>query len=149
MAYLDQTEIQKILKEFRERTNIFCSSLFTSDGFVITIDQAPLKEDEDYYESVCAICSSIVSLASQGISTLRDDVFIKHISIIAGDQTENDGFEIILENVFEDVLLGVMYTSSLNLGVVLFELNNTIQKLIKYFSRVQQDKNLGSVSASY
>jgi len=148
MAHLDQTEIRKILKEFRKRTNIMCSSLFTPDGFVITIDQGPLKEDEDYYDSVCAICSSIVSLASQGISTLRDDVNIKHISIIAGDKTEIDGFEIILENISEDILLGVMFTSSLNLGVVLFELNNTIQKLSKYFLRVEQDESIGSVNTS-
>ena len=148
MAYLDQTEIQKILKEFRERTNIMCSSLFTSDGFVITIDQAPFKEDEDYYDSMCAICSSIVSLASQGISTLRDDVNIKHISIKAADKTEIDGFEIILENISEDILLGVMFMSSLNLGVVLFELNNTIQKLSKYFIGIEQDESMGSVSAS-
>ena len=148
MAHLDQTEIQKILKEFRERTNIMCSSLFTSDGFVITIEQAPLKEDEDYHDSVCAICSTIVALASQGICTLRDDVNIKNVSIIAGDQTDSDGFEIILENVFEDVLLGVMFMSSLNLGVVLFELNNTIQKLSKYFLRVEQDENIGSVNVS-
>ncbi len=148
MAHLDQTEIRKILKEFRERTNITCSSLFTSDGFVITIDQGPLKEDEDYYDSLCAICSSIVSLASQGISTLRDDVNIKHISIKAADKTEIDGFEIILENISEDILLGVMFMSSLNLGVVLFELNNTIQKLSKYFLRVEQDESIGSVKAS-
>lgn len=148
MAYLDQTEIRKILKKFRERTNIICSSLFTSDGFVITIEQAPLKEDEDYHDSVCAICSTIVALASQGISTLRDDVSIKNISIIAGDQTESDGFEIILENVFEDVLLGVILMRSLNLGVVLFELNNTIQQLSKYFLRVEQDEKIGMVDAS-
>ncbi len=148
MAYLDQTEIQKILKEFRERTNVMCSSLFTSDGFVITIDQAPPREDEDYFDSLCAICSSIVSLASQGISTLRDDVNIKHISIKAADKTEIDGFEIILENISEDILLGVTFMSSLNLGVVLFELNNTIQKLSKYFIGIEQDESLGRVSAS-
>jgi len=148
MVHLEQTKIRKILKELRERTNIICSSLFTSDGFVIEVDQAPAKEDEDYYESVCAICSSIVCLASEGINTFQDDVTIKQISIMAGNQTDIEGFEIILENINDEVILGVMYPNSLNLGVVLFELNNTIQKLAKYFSSVEQDESLESTKAS-
>jgi len=148
MIHLERNKIRKILKELRERTNIMSSSLFTSDGFVIEVDQAPAKEDKDYYESVCAICSSIVCLASQGINTFQDDVSIKQISIMAGDQTDIEGFEIILEPINDKILLGVVYLNTLNLGVVLFELNNTIQKLVTYFSSVEQDENLEGAKAS-
>ena len=147
MVSLREKEILKILKEFRERTDIICSTLFNDDGLIIAVEQAHLTEDEDYYQSIGAICAAIVALAEQGVETIKQDNGIKHVTIQAGDQLDKEGFSIILESVTNDILLSVVFPIFLNLGVIQFELNQTIQKLSKYFSSVEQKENLGHASS--
>ncbi len=44
MDNLNEREIQNILKSFRKRTGIICSTLFTEDGFVIALDKEKSEE---------------------------------------------------------------------------------------------------------
>lgn len=144
MSNINQSEIQDILRKFRVKTQVLCSGLFTEDGFLITVEQAGLNENDDYHESMGAICANIIALAAQGIEIIHSDKNVKQISIKT-DENRNEGFEIILEFVTNDVMLSVMFSSSLNLGVVLFELNKMIQKLKKYFSEIENDDALSLI----
>ena len=146
MASLREREIQVILKSFRERTGITCSTLFTEDGFIITIEEAKKNEDEDFFQSIAAICAGIVALAENSVEIIREDNFIKEITIQAGDQLDNESFMIHLESVTEDIRLAVMFPLFLNLGVIQFELNQTIQKLSKHFKEFDQSENLSGIS---
>ena len=146
MASLRESEIQNILKSFRERTGIICSSLFNEDGFIIAIEKAKINEDDEYFQSMAAICAGIVALAENSIGIIREDNFIKQISIQAGDQLDNDSFMIQLESVTEDIRLAIMFPLFLNLGVIQFELNQTIQKLSKHFIEFDQGENLNGLS---
>jgi len=146
MASLRESEIQNILKSFRERTGIICSSLFNEDGFIIAIEKAKINEDDEYFQSMCAICAGIVALAENSIEIIREDNFIKQISIQAGDQLDNDSFMIQLESVTEDIRLAIMFPLFLNLGVIQFELNQTIQKLSTHFIEFDQVENLNGIS---
>jgi len=146
MASLRESEIQNILKSFRERTGIICSSLFNEDGFIIAIEKAKINEDDEYFQSMCAICAGIVALAENSIEIIREDNFIKQISIQAGDQLDNDSFMIQLESVTEDIRLAIMFPLFLNLGVIQFELNQTIQKLSTHFIEFGQVENLNGIS---
>ena len=49
MDNLNEREIQNILKSFRKRTGIICSTLFTEDGFVITVEKEYNEGEEDLY----------------------------------------------------------------------------------------------------
>ena len=49
MENFNEIEISKILKEFRERTGILYSNLFTADGFIIAVDQSNMGEDMPAY----------------------------------------------------------------------------------------------------
>ena len=144
MSNINQSEIQDILRKFRVKTQVLCSGLFTEDGFLITVEQAGLNENDDYQESMGAICANIIALAAQGIEIIHSDKNVKQISIKT-DENRNEGFEIILEFVTNDVMLSVMFSSSLNLGVLLFELNKMIQKLKKYFSEIENDDALSLI----
>ena len=146
MASLREREIQNILKSFRERTGIISSTLFTEDGFIITIEEAKKNEDNDFFQSIAAICAGIVALAENSVEIIREDNFIKQISIQAGDQLDNESFMIHLESVTEDIRLAVMFPLFLNLGVIQFELNQTIQKLSKHFIEFDQSENLSGIS---
>lgn len=146
MASLRESEIQNILKSFRERTGIICSSLFNEDGFIIAIEKANVNKDDEYFQSMAAICAGIVALAENSVEIIREDNFIKQISIQAGDQLDNDSFMIQLESVTEDIRLAIMFPLFLNLGVIQFELNQTIQKLSKHFIEFDQVENLNGIS---
>jgi len=146
MASVREREIQIILKLFRERTGIMCSTLFTEDGFIITVEEAKKNEDDDFFQSIAAICAGIVALAENSVKIIREDNFIKEITIQAGDQLDNESFMIHLESVTEDIRLAVMFPLFLNLGVIQFELNQTIQKLSKHFIEFDQSENLSGIS---
>lgn len=146
MASLREREIQVVLKSFRERTGIICSTLFTEDGFIITIEEAKKNEDEDFFQSIAAICAGIVALAENSVEIIREDNFIKEITIQAGDQLDNESFMIHLESVTEDIRLAIMFPLFLNLGVIRFELNQVIQKLSQHFIEFDQGENLNGIS---
>lgn len=148
MVNLREKEIINILKELRERTNILCSTVFTEDGFIVAVEQAKIDDDDDYHQSIGAICASIVSLAENGVEIFQSDKEIRQISIQAGDQLDNEGFVIVLESITDNTKLSVIFPTFLNLGVILFEIKQTIQKLYKYFSRLGQNENLEGISTS-
>jgi len=146
MDNLNEREIQNILKLFRERTNIICSTLFTEDGFIITLEKEQIEEEDEHYQSVCAINAGIIALAENSVKIIREDNFIKQISIQAGDPLDNESFMIHLESVTKNVRLGIIFPLFLNLGVIQFELKQTIQKLSKYFIEFDQGENLNGIS---
>jgi len=146
MDNLNEREIQNILKSFRERTSIICSTLFTEDGFIITLEKEQIEGEDDHYQSVCAINAGIVALAESSVQIIREDNFIKEISIQAGDSLDNESFIIHIESVTKNVRLGIIFPLYLNLGVIIFELKQTIQQLSKYFIAFDQNENLSGIS---
>ncbi|MFX0177852.1 MAG: roadblock/LC7 domain-containing protein [Candidatus Hodarchaeota archaeon] len=142
MVNLREEVINNVLKEFRERTGITSTSLFTEDGFLIAVEGANSNKDEDFFQSIAAICAGVISLAENGVEIKKDRNFIRKIIIQAGNQLDNDGFMIILETVTNDILISVLFPIYLNLGVVLFELNHVNYKLSEYFSILEQNENL-------
>ncbi|MFX1366547.1 MAG: roadblock/LC7 domain-containing protein [Promethearchaeota archaeon] len=148
MDNLQEYKIREILSNFRKRTNILYSNLFTEDGFVVTIDQAYKVEDEDFHRAISAICSSIMVLAETGVELVKENCTIKEISIQAGNQLDPEGFTIILESINKDIKLSIMFTTFLNLGLILFELNQTIEKLKKNFSIFQKKKTREGVKST-
>ena len=147
MVNLREKEICEILKQFRERTSILCSTIFTEDGFIVAVEQTQIDEDDDYHQSIGAICASIVSLAENGIELFQSDKGIRQISIQAGDQLDNEGFIIVLESISDDTKLSVIFPTFLNLGVVLFEIKQIARKLSKYFSSLGQNEDLEGISS--
>ncbi|MFX1443987.1 MAG: roadblock/LC7 domain-containing protein [Promethearchaeota archaeon] len=139
MANLRERDIIEILKNFREKTNVLNSTIFSEDGLIIALDQAHLNEDEDQHISFGAICAGIIALAENGLETIKDDNDIKCISIQAGDHLDNEGFIIILQSITQIIKLSVIFPAFLNLGIINFELKQTVQKLSKYFLSVEQN----------
>lgn len=148
MHSINEGNIIDILKKLRERTGIITSFLFTEDGFLIAIDQANFNEDEDYFQSIAAICAGVMSLAENSLDIIKGGNLLKQIKIQAGNQLDDTGFMIILQSITNDILIAVIFPIYLNLGLIFFELNETINKLENYFSTLIKTKSLEKITNS-
>ncbi|MFX0019541.1 MAG: roadblock/LC7 domain-containing protein [Promethearchaeota archaeon] len=146
MYNLTEKNISYILKAFREHTDITSSFLFTEDGFIIAVDQGNFNEDDDYFQSIGAICAGVISLAENGLDIIKNRNFVKQIKIQAGNQLDDNGFMIILESINNEIMISVIFPIYLNLAIILFELNQTIIKLSNYFSTLEKSKNIENKS---
>lgn len=148
MYSINEGNINDILKKLRESTGIIASFLFNEDGFLIAVDQANFNEDEDYFQSISAICAAVMSLAENSLDIIKGDNLLKQIKIQAGNQIDDSGFMIILQTITKEILIAVIFPIYLNLGLIFFELNQTINKLEQYFSTLTKTKNLEKITKS-
>ncbi|MFX1345331.1 MAG: roadblock/LC7 domain-containing protein [Promethearchaeota archaeon] len=148
MYNLNERNIVDILKKLRERTSIITSLLFTEDGFLIAMEQANFNEDEDYFQSIAAICAGVISLAENSLDNIKGIKLLKQIKIQAGNQLDDSGFMIILQSITKEIIIAVIFPLYLNLGLILFELNQTIKKLENYFSTLTKTKILDKITNS-
>jgi predicted regulator of Ras-like GTPase activity (Roadblock/LC7/MglB family) len=134
--------LYRFLIEFRKRIGIIGSILFTSDGFIITLDQGALENDSDKHQSLGAVCAGIASLAGNGVEIIDENNKINQICVQAGNQLEHEGFQILIESVADDILLAMKFPISANYGVIQFELKQIVSKLKGYFISISKDKAL-------
>ncbi len=128
---IDTEKVKEILKDFRERTKIIGSILYTSDGTIISIeaDTSHMGKSNDRF--IGAVCSNIFALANHSLFKINEGNKIKQISIQAGEELGSiEGIKLVLEAVSENFFLLVLIPTSLNLGVIFFEINNTIRKIV-------------------
>ena len=133
MILTDKINIDKIkgiLQDFRERTKIISSILYTHDGTIIFMDSEKSLDDKSNNRLIGVVYSNIMALAEHSIFKIEEGNRLKQISIQAGEQLDSiDGIKVILESVRENIFLLVMIPTSLNIGVFFFELNNIIRKI--------------------
>jgi len=142
MNVLKENDLYSILIEFRKRTDIIGSILFTSDGFIIALDQGALENDSEKHQSLGAVCAGIASLAGNGVEIIDENNKINQICVQAGNQLEHDGFQILIESIADDILLAIIFPISANYGVIQFELKQIVSKLKTYFISISKDKAL-------
>jgi len=65
MVNLREKEICEILKQFRERTSILCSTIFTEDGFIVAVEQTQIDEDDDYHQSTMKLTMITINRLEQ------------------------------------------------------------------------------------
>ena len=79
---------------------------------------------------------------------VKENCFIKQISIQAGDHLDSNSFIVILEMITDEVIISTLFPVYINLGVIHFELSQIIQKLYEYFTRMDIRENAESISTS-
>ena len=128
-----ETKIRSVLKSFRERTGTSYTSIFNEDGLIIAVDQATPNSDEDFDLSLGAISASILAFAQNGISMINAMHNVKNLTIQAGQEIEDESFIVIIESIGYEATLMSIFPSVLNRSVILFELKQISQKLLKIF----------------
>ena len=127
---INEIKIKEILKGFRERTKVTCAILYSQEGTIISVEADKTREEKNMTSLIGVICSNIIALANHDIFKMKEENRLKQISIQAGEHLDFvDGFKVVLELVRENLFLLVIIPTSLNLGVVFFEINNTIRKI--------------------
>lgn len=136
-----EESITSILKSFRERTGTNYSILFNNDGLEIAVDQGvSTNKSKDFDQNMAAVNATIFSLANSGITLLNNSQCVKNLTIQAGHQLDNDSFTILMETVKEDICLLTLFSVNLNISLILFELKQAAQKLLKFFQSIEEDK---------
>lgn len=127
---IDRRKVKELLQGFRERTKIIGSILYNDDGTIISIDSEKSRDEKSNDRLLGIICSNIIALADHRAFKIKEGNKLKQISIQAGERLDSiDGIKVVLESVRENFFLLVMIPTSLNLGVIFFELNNIIRKI--------------------
>ena len=127
---IDGKKIKEILRGFRERTKITCVILYSQDGTIISIESEKDRDEKSNERLIGVVCSNIIALAKHDIIKMKEDNKLKQISIQAGENLDFvDGFKVVIELVRENLFLLIIIPTSLNLGVIFFEINNTIRKI--------------------
>ncbi|MHA1283297.1 MAG: roadblock/LC7 domain-containing protein [Promethearchaeota archaeon] len=126
-----ELKLKKFLKEFSKRTNIFCILLVSQEGLLITYENNSFNNNEELYESIAAISAGILSLSEEGVKLYSENCLVTEVAILAGNQIDTDGFEIILKMINNDALLAIIFPNDSNLGLIYFETKELIKKLNK------------------
>ena len=114
-------KIKEILQDFKERTKVISSILYTHDGTIIFMDSEKSLDDKSNNRLIGIVYSNIIALAEHSIFKMEEGNRLKQISIQAGEQIDSiDGIKVILESVRENIFLLVMIPTSLNIGVFFF-----------------------------
>lgn len=143
-----ESKFRSILKSFRERTGISYTSIIDEDGLIIVVDQASLKYDDDFDQSLGAISASILAFAQNGIAMLHELHDVKSLIIQAGNEIENESFMIIIESIRQEVNLMSIFPTSLNVSLILFELKQITQKLLGIFNSEEQMEINAKISST-
>ncbi len=123
------SEIEKIissrLAELKKSVPVWASIVVTEDGLPIAYD---LAEHTDL-TTISAIISSVVSIAERGVQELVPDQPLNQVILKIGD--DPTGQTIIMEKIWENVIIFVIFPTVSNLGLVLLELENAIRDIIE------------------
>lgn len=117
-------EIRNALNEFEQRVPVWGLTVFTVDGYILA--------HRLFYDSMPENLELAVSSMSAGLITIAEDFIrlvdatkkIRQVLIDAESDPDSPAFSILLMNVAENVMLACIFPTSVQLGLVTFELEN-------------------------
>jgi len=130
----------EILIDLKKRTGVWNSLLVTEDGLVIASDDISQimgnLETMGYYQNIGAVSAGALSMAEQSIKLIDTNKELKQLIIHAGsaDSLYLESFSIILTLVHTNIILLVIYPSVLNIGLILYEIENVGMEIHQYLS---------------
>lgn len=130
----------EVLTDFKKRTGVWNSLLVTEDGLVIASDDISQimgnLETMGYYQNIGAVSAGALSMAEQSIKLIDANKELKQLIIHAGsaDSLYMESFSIILTLIHSNIILLVIYPSILNVGMILYEIENVGKEIHQYMS---------------
>lgn len=117
-------EIRNALNDFEQRVPVWGLTVFTVDGYILA--------HRLFYDSMPENLELAVSSMSAGLITIAEDFIrlvdatkkIRQVLIDAESDPDSPTFSILLMNVAENVMLACIFPTSVQLGLVTFELEN-------------------------
>ena len=117
-------EIRKALNDFEQRVPVWGLTVFTVDGYILA--------HRLFYEAMPENLEMAVSSMSAGLITISEDFIrlvdatknFRQVLVDAENGTDTETFSILLIHVAENVMLACIFPTSVQLGLVTFELEN-------------------------
>ena len=122
-------QIKKVLAGFETRVPVWGLTVFTVDGYILA--------HRLFYDDMPENIEMAVSSMSAGLITISEDFIrlvdsTKNFRQVMVDAEENGliSFSILLKHIAENVMLACIFPSSLQLGLVTFEIQNMCQEIL-------------------
>jgi len=138
----------KLLDDLLINIKVSSSSLITEDGLVIATNSQQNEEEKDVRTNFAAISASILSMAERGIEIINANKILIQIKIDAGlSQDIEDNFTVLITRAYSNILLQVIFPKRLNIGLIHFEVNNTIKEINKLTQQINTEELFESIGS--
>ncbi|MHA1748795.1 MAG: roadblock/LC7 domain-containing protein [Promethearchaeota archaeon] len=127
--------LQKYLNNLKSNTGISSATLITEDGLLIASDEASdTLERMSHLAEIGAISAGIISMAERAIELITDKN-LDQITLKGGKDGDNSSVTIILTSIYENIILLVMFQSTLNIGLILYEIERIKKDIETYMAK--------------
>ncbi|MFX0055193.1 MAG: roadblock/LC7 domain-containing protein [Promethearchaeota archaeon] len=117
-------QIRDLLSEFEMKVPVWGLTVFTVDGYILA--------HRLFYDSMPENIEMVVSSMSAGLITISEDFIrlvnascmFRQVLVDADDENGHVQFSVLLKHVAENVMLTVIFPSSVQLGLLTFEVEN-------------------------
>ncbi|MEE9379359.1 MAG: hypothetical protein V3V33_15145 [Candidatus Lokiarchaeia archaeon] len=138
----------KLLDALLIKLKVSSSSLITEDGLVIATNSQQNEEEIDVRTNFAAISASILSMAERGIEIINANKILNQIKIDAGlSQDIDENFTVLITRAYSNILLQIIFPKRLNIGLIHFEVNNTIKEINKLTQQINTEELLESIGS--
>jgi len=131
--------LQKFLNELKTNSGITTALLVTEDGLLIAVDELNNNSEKmSCIMEIGAVSAGILSMAEKIIELVTDQS-LSQIVIKAGRDDVDPSVTCIITLVYKNVILLIFLPSTLNIGLVFYEIENTKQKISQFLQ--EKDDN--------
>lgn len=146
MVLLAEKPLQEYLDILKSNSGISNATLITEDGLLIACDKdSNTLERMAHLGTIGAISAGILALAERAIELITDNK-LDQIVLKGGKDDDISSFTIILTSVYENIILLVLFPSILNMGLILFEIQEVTKKIIQLMNEKGDELTLHAES---
>ncbi|MBD3405645.1 MAG: hypothetical protein GF411_05885 [Candidatus Lokiarchaeota archaeon] len=124
-------KIENLLAGFEERVPVWGITVFTVDGYIIAHRLFYNKMPPDIEMAVSSLSASLITIAENFIGFIDPEKVFRQITFDAMDDAGGIAFTILLKQVADNVLLTCIFPSSVQLGLVVFELETLSDSIVE------------------
>ena len=117
-------EIRKTLNDFEQRVPVWGLTVFTVDGYILAHRLFDESMPENLEMAVSSMSAGLITISEDFIGLVDATKKFRQVLIDAENGDESTTFSILLIHVAENVMLACIFPSSIQLGLVTFELEN-------------------------
>ncbi len=121
--------IELLLGELEFKLPLWGVTIFTIDGYVLAHKLFYGSMPPEIEMTISSMSASLISIAEDFIQFVNTEGNFQQFIVDANDKNDKLKFSILLRPIAENVLLTCIFPASLQLGLVLFEIDSLSQQV--------------------
>ncbi len=118
-----EESLELLLRELEFKVPVWGVTIFTVDGYVLAHKLFYVGMPPEIEMTISSMSASLISIAEDFIQFVDTEGIFQQVIVDANDNNDNLKFTILLRPIAENVLLTCIFPSSLQLGLVLYEID--------------------------